>query len=92
MNEEQLRQRVGDASIRAVARRGIPLSGTDAQALEGALQDAEAEVARLRAALPDPAKLRLLAEWLDATHPSPRTEVQDDLRRWAVAVEKETNV
>lgn len=37
----------------------------------------------LREALPDPAKLELLAEWFDRCHPSPETEVQDELREWA---------
>lgn len=39
-----------------------------------------------RERLPDPEKLRLLADWFDAQQPSRGwngTEVQDDLRKWA---------
>lgn len=35
-----------------------------------------------------PEKLRLLADWFDATHDSPDTEVQEDLRHWADVIEK----
>jgi len=46
----------------------------------------DATITRLGKALPDPVKLRLLADWHD-TYDQPRQprghEVQDDLRRWA---------
>ena len=54
------------------------------------------EIARLREALPDPAKLRLLADWHDAYDDRQTeargNEVQEDLRKWAAAAEaaKET--
>lgn len=35
-----------------------------------------------------PSGLRLLAEWFDRCHPSPETEVQEDLRHWADLIEQ----
>lgn len=34
-----------------------------------------------------PEKLRLLADWFDATRPNEPTEAQDDLRHWADQIE-----
>ncbi len=42
----------------------------------------------MREALPEPAKLRLLADWFDNFHPSPRNDVQIDLRQWALKIEQ----
>lgn len=48
------------------------------------LGEARAERDRLRAALPNPAKLDLLADWVDLRYPNdPDPQVQADLRRWA---------
>lgn len=42
------------------------------------------EINRLRAALPDPAKLWALADWIDLKYPNDSNpEVQRDLRAWA---------
>ena len=52
-----------------------------------ALAASQAHEARLRAALPDPAKLWSLAEWLEMKYPGdPNPEIQDDLRAWAKAI------
>lgn len=43
----------------------------------------------LIAALPDPAKLRRLADWIDIRFPNDTNpEVQQDLRRWADLAEE----
>lgn len=48
---------------------------------------AEGEIGRLREALPDPAKLEMLADWFDLDDANRGrtecTEVQSDLRKWA---------
>ena len=48
------------------------------------LPTALAHLQRMVEALPDPARLRLLAEWIDVKYPDdPNPEVQRDLRNWA---------
>lgn len=52
--------------------------------LEAALQAAEDRADRAEAALPDPAKLWALADWIDSKYPNDSDpEVQNDLRAWA---------
>lgn len=80
----------------AALREALDREGRAVANMGERAQRAEDENARLRAALPDPARLNLLADWLDAREcdgraphggRSPRqgTEVQDDLRRWAAS-------
>lgn len=51
------------------------------------LDAADAEIASLRKALPNPDKLELLASWLDIRFPDDQNpEIQRDLREWAKAI------
>ena len=68
-----------------LAAREKELAGAKAR-----IKELEADNARLRAALPDPRKLRTLADWLDAydaIHGAVNDGVQTDLRAWAEAAE-----
>ena len=64
---------------------------------EGSIEEADERIAKLKAALSDPVKLELLADWLDVQDakngiPPEKHEVQDDLRRWARLAREARNI